>query len=77
MLKGHRPHRPDHPELSDRLWGLIEKCWEGGPAQRKTIAEVVGVLEGGTWASTMIAYQVCLIVFPDATRHRRSHSPKV
>jgi len=47
MLKGHRPHRPDHPELSDRLWGLTKGCWKGSPAQRKTIAEVVGVLEAG------------------------------
>jgi len=45
MLKGHRPGRPDHPELSDRLWKLIKGCWKDDPAQRKTIAEVVGVLE--------------------------------
>jgi len=45
MLKGHRPGRPDHPELSDRLWKLIEGCWKSDPARRKTIAEVVDILE--------------------------------
>ena len=23
MLKGRRPARPDHPELSDRVWKMI------------------------------------------------------
>lgn len=45
MLKGHRPGRPNHPELSDTLWKLIKGCWKSSPAQRKTIAEVAGVLE--------------------------------
>ena len=45
MLEGHRPGRPDHPELSNHLWKLIKGCWKSNRAQRKTIAEVVGVLE--------------------------------
>ena len=45
MLKGRRPGRPDHPDLSDPLWKLIKGCWEGDPARRKTISEVVTVLE--------------------------------
>ncbi|KAF9778025.1 kinase-like domain-containing protein [Thelephora terrestris] len=45
MWKGHRPDRPHHPELSDRLWKTIEGCWKVNPAQRMTIAQVVGVLE--------------------------------
>ena len=44
MLKGRRPGRPDHPELSDRVWKTIQGCWKGDPTQRKTIAEVVAVL---------------------------------
>jgi len=45
MLEGRRPSRPSHPELSDRLWKLIKGCWKDDPAQRTTIAEVVGILE--------------------------------
>jgi len=45
MLNGRRPARPDHPELSDRVWKMINRCWKGDPAQRKTMAEVVTVLE--------------------------------
>jgi len=45
MVKGRRPGRPDHPELSNRSWKLIKGCWKGDPARRKTIAEVVSILE--------------------------------
>ena len=44
MLRGRRPDRPDHPELSDRVWKTILGCWKGDPAQRKTITEVVATL---------------------------------
>jgi hypothetical protein len=45
MLSGNRPTRPDHPELSDRVWKTIEGCWEADPAKRKKITEVVAILE--------------------------------
>ncbi|KAF9646942.1 kinase-like protein [Thelephora ganbajun] len=45
MWKGRRPARPDHSELSGRLWRMIERCWKANPAQRMTIAEVVVTLE--------------------------------
>ena len=45
MVNGRRPGRPDHPELSVRVWKLIKDSWKSNPAQRKTMAEVVTVLE--------------------------------
>ena len=45
MLEGSRPPRPDDPELSDRVWDMINLCWESTPSQRITIADVVYVLE--------------------------------
>ena len=45
MLNGHRPLRPDNPELSNRVWKLIQDCWASNPTKRKTMAEVVAVLE--------------------------------
>ena len=45
MVNGRRPTRPDHPELSDKVWKMIKGCWKSDPAQRKTIAEVVIILE--------------------------------
>ena len=45
MLKGRRPARPDHPELSDRAWKMINGCWKDDPAQRTTITEVITLLE--------------------------------
>jgi hypothetical protein len=45
MFKGRRPGRPVHPELTDSVWKMIRKCWNGDPFQRHTMAEVVAVLE--------------------------------
>lgn len=45
MWRGHRPGRPHHPELSDRLWRKIEECWGVDPAGRIGRREVPLVLE--------------------------------
>lgn len=45
MLEGSRPPRPDNPELSNRVWDTINKCWERTPSRRITIADAVSVLE--------------------------------
>jgi hypothetical protein len=48
MLNGRRPARPNHPELSDRVWKMIKGCWKGNPAKRKTVAGVIAILEAET-----------------------------
>lgn len=45
MSNGHRPKRPRHPELSDRVWKIIEGSWKSDPSRRKKISEVVIILE--------------------------------
>ena len=45
MLNGRRPARPPHPEMSNRLWEAIKRSWKADPAKRKTIIEVIAVLE--------------------------------
>lgn len=45
MVDGLRPPRPDNPELSDRVWDMINKLWEHTPSQRITIADAASVLE--------------------------------
>lgn len=45
MLEGRLPDRPNDPELSDRVWKVIKGCWKNKPVHRKTMAEVVTVLE--------------------------------
>ena len=44
MLSGRRPPRPDHPELSDPIWEMINGCWECVPSRRRTITEAIAVL---------------------------------
>ena len=45
MWKGVRPPRPDHPQVTDRMWRIIEQCWERVPSKRTTIKGVVRILE--------------------------------
>ncbi|KAF9644623.1 kinase-like protein [Thelephora ganbajun] len=45
ILKGDRPPRPDHHEISDRLWDIIERCWDSVPSKRMSVTEVVNLLE--------------------------------
>ena len=45
MFEGRRPGRPVHPELTDCVWKMIRRCWNGNPARRHTMVEVVAVLE--------------------------------
>ena len=45
MSDGVRPPRPHDPELSDRVWDMINRCWANIPSQRITMGEAVSVLE--------------------------------
>jgi len=45
MFNGRRPGRPDHPELSDRVWKMIKECWRCDPAKRRTFTEIVTILK--------------------------------
>jgi len=37
--------QPDHPELSDGVWDMIERCLEVDPSRRLTVAEAEAILE--------------------------------
>jgi hypothetical protein len=45
MVNGARPSRPNHHEISDRIWRTVERCWHTVPSRRMSIEEVVGLLE--------------------------------
>ena len=45
MLSGARPPRPGHDEISDRLWHMIEWCWDRVPSKRISVGEAVSILE--------------------------------
>ena len=44
VLSGKRPDRPKNPGLTDELWDLIQRCWEGDPLRRPESSEVVSHL---------------------------------
>ena len=45
VFRDKRPPRPDHPEVTDRVWNVIERCWTRDPLNRMTAAGVVDILE--------------------------------
>ena len=45
MLSGSLPDRSDNPQLSDRMWKMIRRCWKSNPAKRMTLPEVIAELE--------------------------------
>jgi serine/threonine protein kinase len=45
VFQNERPSRPAHPQVSDRVWNMIQRCWNEDPFNRMTAAEVVDVLE--------------------------------
>jgi hypothetical protein len=51
ILSGKRPRRPAHPGFTDKLWDLIQRCWDQKPQLRPAISEVVCYL------GTVIAVQ--------------------
>lgn len=46
--KGERPLRSDFesPEMSDKLWEMLEKCWNQDPSKRLEISQVLSGLQG-------------------------------
>ena len=44
IMGGERPPRPTHLALTDRLWLLLQRCWNQDPQLRPNISEVLRVL---------------------------------
>ena len=44
IMGGKRPSRPTHPALTDKLWILIERCWNQDPRSRPEVSEVLQIL---------------------------------
>lgn len=45
VIRGPRPPRPVHREISDPIWRVIESCWHDVASMRMLVGEVVDLLE--------------------------------
>lgn len=45
IMQGQRPPRPDHPGLTEKLWKLMQRCWDQEPQLRPEMSEVLEVLQ--------------------------------
>jgi len=41
IMGGKRPPRPTHPALTDRLWTLVQRCWDQDSRLRPEVSEVL------------------------------------
>ena len=41
IMDGERPERPTHPEFTDSLWGLTERCWNAASQDRPNMEDVL------------------------------------
>lgn len=46
IMNGKRPSRPSHPDFTDELWTLTQRCWDQDPHLRFEVTEVLKVLGG-------------------------------
>ena len=44
IMNGGRPPRPTHPVIAERLWSLMERCWDNEPHSRPEISEALETL---------------------------------
>lgn len=45
IMNGTRPNRPTHPNLTNSLWKLTQKCWKDTPEDRPEIAGAIKELK--------------------------------
>ena len=44
VVQGGRPPRPAHPTFTEKLWTLMQRCWDQDPHLRPDASEVVRIL---------------------------------
>jgi len=44
ILQGERPPRPSHPTFMEKLWRLMQRCWDPEPHLRPEVSEALQVL---------------------------------
>jgi len=44
ITQGKRPQRPTHPDFTENLWALIQRCWDEDPQLRPKASEIVQAL---------------------------------
>jgi len=45
ITSGQRPERPDHPEFTNPLWKLTQRCWDQEARNRPKIQDVIKALK--------------------------------
>lgn len=48
IIQGGRPERPAHPNLTESLWTVIQKCWAQNPRDRPQMSQVTEHLASST-----------------------------
>ena len=72
VMSGKRPPRPTHPNFTDELWELTQRCWDQDPRSRPEVSELLGVLRD---SSVFLSFQRSHIRWPDCFSWLVVHQP--
>ena len=56
IMRGDRPPRPPHPDCTQKLWELMQRCWSQEISSRPNMPNVLQVLES---VSAPLYFQKC------------------
>ena len=59
MMQGKRPPRPTHPALTEKLWALMQRCWDPDPTLRPEISEVSQVFLESSVSNPLRRSPIC------------------
>jgi len=57
IMDGEHPSQPDHPNFTELLWKLVQKCWKKEPQDRPKTQDVMRVLNGLSAAILDLYYE--------------------
>jgi hypothetical protein len=67
IVNGGRPPRPEQPVIAERLWSLMERCWDSEPHLRPEVSQALEILLNVSVSSLFIDCQLFTLTVDSCT----------